>query len=143
MTLVRYEPISLFDQFNREINRIVNGTTALGNTSQERDWMPAVDIREEDDRYILAADLPGVERKDVDVTLEDGVMTIRGERHVETEEKREGFHRRERVHGAFLRQFTLPDTVNAEQISATVKDGVLEVVIPKQDKPEPRKIAVG
>jgi len=142
MTLVRYEPISLFDQFNREINRIVNGTTAQGNISPERNWMPAVDIREEDDRFILAADLPGVERKDVDVTLEDGVLTIRGERNVQTEEKREGFHRRERVHGTFLRQFTLPDTVNAEQISATVKDGVLEVIIPKQDKPEPRKIAV-
>jgi HSP20 family protein len=142
MTLVRYEPISLFDQFNREINRIVNGKTALGNTSQERNWMPAVDIREEDNRFILAADLPGVERKDVDVTLEDGVLSIHGERNVQTEEKREGFHRRERVHGTFLRQFTLPDTVNAEQISATVKDGVLEVIIPKQDKPEPRKIAV-
>jgi HSP20 family protein len=142
MTLVRYEPISLFDQFNREINRIVNGTAAVGNTSQERNWMPAVDIREEDDRFVLAADLPGVERKDVDVTLEDGVLSIRGERNVLTEEKREGFHRRERVHGAFLRQFTLPDTVNAGQISATVKDGVLEVIIPKQDKPEPRKIAV-
>jgi HSP20 family protein len=142
MTLVRYEPISLFDQFNREINRIVNGTAAIGNTSQERNWMPAVDIREEDERFILAADLPGVERKDVDVTLEDGVLSIRGERNVQTEEKREGFHRRERVHGTFLRQFTLPDTVNAEQISATVKDGVLEVIIPKQDKPEPRKIAV-
>ena len=61
---------------------------------------------------------------------------------MQTAEKREGFHRRERVHGSFLRQFTLPDTVNAEQISATVKDGVLQVIIPKQDKPEPRKIAV-
>lgn len=142
MTLVRYEPINLFGQFNRELNRLFTGPAAQGSVTQERSWTPAVDIREEDNRYILAADLPGVERKDVDVTLEDGVLTIRGERTVQTAEKREGFHRRERVHGSFLRQFTLPDTVNAEQISATVKDGVLQVIIPKQDKPEPRKIAV-
>jgi HSP20 family protein len=142
MTLVRYEPLNLFDQFNREINRMFTGTPAQENNGQGRNWVPAVDIREEEDRFILSADLPGVERKDVDVTLEDGVLTIRGERSVQTEEKREGFHRRERVHGTFLRQFTLPDTVNAEHISATVKDGVLEVIIPKQEKPEPRKITV-
>jgi HSP20 family protein len=142
MAIVRYEPLSLFDQFNREINRLIGGVPAQANTAQEHNWVPAVDIREEETRFVLAADLPGVERKDVDVTLEDGVLTIRGERRAESEEKREGIHRRERVHGAFLRQFTLPDTVNAEQISATVKDGVLEVTIPKQDKPEPRRITV-
>ena len=69
-------------------------------------------------------------------------MTIKGERHAETEEKREGFHRRERVHGTFMRQFTLPDTVNADSISATIKEGVLHIEIPKQAKPEPRKITV-
>jgi HSP20 family protein len=142
MTLVRYEPLNLFDQFNREINRIFTSSPAQENNGQGRNWVPAVDIREEEDRFILSADLPGVERKDVDVTLEDGVLTIRGERNVQTEEKREGFHRRERVHGAFLRQFSLPDTVNAEHISATVKDGVLEVIIPKQEKPEPRRITI-
>jgi HSP20 family protein len=104
--------------------------------------MPAVDVREEDDRFVLSADIPGVERKDVEVTMEDGVLTIKGERHAETEEKREGFHRRERVHGTFLRQFTLPDTVDADSISATVKEGVLHIEIPKQAKPEPRKITV-
>lgn len=142
MTLVRYEPINLFDQFNREINRLFTGAAPQGAVAQDKGWMPAVDIREEDNRFVLAADLPGVERKDVDVTLEDGVLTIRGERNAETTENREGFHRRERVHGTFLRQFTLPDTVDTTNISAMVKDGVLEVIIPKQDKPEPRKIAV-
>jgi len=142
MTLVRYEPLNLFDQFNREINRMFTGTPAQENNGQGRNWVPAVDIREEEDRFVLSADLPGVERKDVDVTLEDGVLTIHGERNVQSEEKREGFHRRERVHGTFLRQFTLPDTVKAEHISATVKDGVLEVIIPKQEKPEPRRITI-
>ena len=142
MALVRYEPINLFDQFNNEINRFFNVAPRQHAANQDRDWMPAVDVREEDDRFVLSADIPGVERKDVEVTMEDGVLTIKGERHAETEEKREGFHRRERVHGTFLRQFTLPDTVDADNISATVKEGVLHIEIPKQAKPEPRKITV-
>ena len=142
MALVRYEPINLFDQFNNEINRFFNVAPRQHAANQDRDWMPAVDVREEDDRFVLSADIPGVERKDVEVTMEDGVLTIKGERHAETEEKREGFHRRERVHGTFLRQFTLPDTVDADSISATVKEGVLHIEIPKQAKPEPRKITV-
>jgi HSP20 family protein len=142
MALVRYEPINLFDQFNSEINRFLSGTQAQRAANQESGWVPAVDIREEEDRFVLSADIPGVERKDVEITLEDGVLTIKGERHAESEEQREGFHRRERVHGTFTRQFTLPDTVNAENISATVKEGVLHIEIPKQAKPEPRKISV-
>jgi HSP20 family protein len=142
MALVRYEPTNLFDQFNNEINRFLNVAPRQRAANQDRNWMPAVDIREEDDRFVLSADIPGVERKDVEVTMEDGVLTIKGERHAETEEKREGFHRRERVHGTFMRQFTLPDTVNADNISATVKEGVLHIEIPKQAKPEPRRITV-
>ena len=142
MALVRYEPTNLFDQFNNEINRFLNVAPRQRAANQDRNWMPAVDIREEDDRFVLSADIPGVERKDVEVTMEDGVLTIKGERHAETEEKREGFNRRERVHGTFMRQFTLPDTVNADSISATIKEGVLHIEIPKQAKPEPRKITV-
>jgi HSP20 family protein len=142
MALVRYEPTNLFDQFNNEINRFLNVAPRQRAANQDRNWMPAVDIREEDDRFVLSADIPGVERKDVEVTMEDGVLTIKGERHAEAEEKREGFHRRERVHGTFMRQFTLPDTVNADNISATVKEGVLHIEIPKQAKPEPRRITV-
>jgi HSP20 family protein len=142
MALVRYEPINLFDQFNSEINRFLSGTQAQRAANQERGWVPAVDIREEEDRFVLSADIPGVERKDVEITLEKGVLTIKGERHAESEEQREGLHRRERVHGTFMRQFTLPDTVNAENISASVKEGVLHIEIPKQAKPEPRKISV-
>jgi len=142
MALVRYEPINLFDQFNNEINRYFTGTRTQQATGEQRSWLPAVDIREEDSRFVLEADIPGVERKDVDVTLENGVLTIKGERTAQTEETGEDFHRRERVHGTFLRQFSLPDTVNAESINATVKDGVLVIEIPKQARPEPRKITV-
>ncbi len=142
MSLIRYEPVSLFDRFDHELNRFFTHSRPVAAANETRDWAPAVDIREEDDRFVLIADIPGVRREDVDVTLEDGVLTIKGERHTETEDTREGFHRKERVHGNFLRQFTLPDTVNSDSISATVIDGVLEIGIPKQAKPEPRKISV-
>lgn len=141
MALVRYEPINLFDQFNNEINRFFSGMPRQA-ANQERAWVPAVDIREEEQRFVLSADIPGVDRANVDVTLENGVLTIKGERHAEKQETGEDFHRRERVHGTFLRQFSLPDTVNADSINATVKDGVLVIEIPKHAKPEPRKITV-
>ena len=142
MSLIRYEPVSLFDHFNDELNRFFTNTTPAPRANIEREWLPAVDVREEDDRFLLVADIPGVKREDVDVTLEDGVLTIRGVRQNESEETREGFHRKERVHGKFIRQFTLPDTVNADNISANVSEGVLEIGIPKQAKPEPRKISI-
>ena len=142
MSLVRYEPVNLFDQFNHEINRLFSSSYGLPAANEERNWAPAVDIREEDDRFLLIADIPGVKREDVEVTLEEGVLTIKGERHTRNEETREGFHRKERVHGTFMRQFTLPDTVNPDSINAAINDGVLEIGIPKQDKPKPKKISV-
>jgi HSP20 family protein len=142
MSLIRYEPVSLFDQFNHELDRFFTNSRPATTNQESRNWAPAVDIREEDNRFVLIADLPGVKREEVEVMLEDGVLTIKGERRTETEETREGFHRKERVYGTFLRQFNLPDTVNPESISATVTDGVLEIGIPKQVKPEPRKIAI-
>lgn len=142
MSLIRYEPTSLFDQFDNELNRFFNHSRPVTAANDARNWAPAVDIREEDERFVLVADIPGVSRDDVEVTLEDGVLTIRGERRAETEETREGFHRKERVHGSFMRQFSLPDTVNTDSISASVTDGVLEIGIPKQAKPEPRKISI-
>ncbi len=142
MTLVRYEPINPFGRFDNGISRFFTGTRLQNQARQARDWIPAVDIREQDDRFVLYADIPGVARKDVDITLEDGVLTIKGDRHAETAEERNGIQRRERMRGTFMRQFTLPDTVNGENISATVKDGVLQIEIPKQEKPEVRKITV-
>jgi HSP20 family protein len=141
MSLVHYKPVNLFNQFNDEMNRYFSQTRESA-ANQERDWMPAVDIREEDSRYLLTADIPGVDRKNVEITLEEGVLTVKGERNTETDVAKEGYRRRERTHGTFMRQFTLPDTVDAGNISAAVQDGVLEIEIPKQDKPEPRRITV-
>jgi HSP20 family protein len=141
MSLVHHKPVNLFNQFNDEMNRYFSLTRA-GAANQEQDWMPAVDIREEDNQYLLTADIPGVNRKDIEITLEEGVLTVKGERNTETDVSEPGYRRRERTHGTFMRQFTLPDTVNATGISASARDGVLEITIPKQDKPEARKISV-
>ena len=134
MSLVHHKPVNLFNQFNDEMNRYFSLTRA-GAANQEQDWMPAVDIREEDSRYLLTADIPGVDRKDVEITLEEGVLTVKGERSTKTEVAEEGYRRRERTYGTFMRQFTLPETVDTGSISATASDGVLEIEIPKQDKP--------
>jgi HSP20 family protein len=142
MALVRYEPINLFGRFNNEINRFLTGTMTQDETAPAHDWVPAVDIREEDSRFILFADLPGVERSAIDISLEEGMLTIRGERRMENGEQTDGYQRRERMRGSFLRRFSLPDTVNAESISATVKDGVLQIEIPKQEKLQARKISI-
>jgi HSP20 family protein len=141
MSLIRYKPVNLFDQFNTEMNRYIS---TMRNTAanQEHDWTPAVDILEEDDRYLLSADIPGVDREDMKITLEDGVLTIKGERKSEAEVSEQGYRRRERIHGTFVRQFNLPDTVDTANISASAKDGVLKIAIPKQEKPEPKRINV-
>ena len=142
MSLVHYKPGNLFGQFDNEINRLFFNAHATDAANQTQDWTPAVDIREEENRYVLEADIPGISREDLDITLEDSVLTIKGERTVNSEGNSAGYRRRERTHGSFVRQFTLPDTVNAEAISAAVVNGVLEIGIPKQAKPEPRKITV-
>jgi HSP20 family protein len=141
MSLVHYKPVNLFNQFNDEMNRYMS-MTRENAANQEHEWAPAVDIREEENRYLITADIPGVNSKDIDITLEEGVLAIKGERKTETEVSEQGYRRRERTHGTFMRQFTLPDTVDSTNISAAASDGVLEVTIPKQAKPEPRRITV-
>lgn len=141
MSLVHYKPVNLFNQFNDEMNRHMS-MTRENAANQEHEWTPAVDIREEENCYLITADIPGVNSKDIDITLEEGVLAIKGERKTETEVSEQGYRRRERIYGTFMRQFTLPDTVDSTNISAAASDGVLEVTIPKQAKPEPRRITV-
>ena len=146
MSLVRYEPWSFLNQLHGDLDRIFERRPLLdndnGSSLATSDWTPAVDIKEENDRYIIHADVPGVDPKDIEVNMEDGVLTIRGERNTENREEREGYKRVERVRGSFYRRFSLPDTANAEAISAKSKHGVLEVVIPKQEKVLPKRIEV-
>ncbi len=143
MSIIRYEPYNLVNQLHNEINRLFNARTGDEETAAvTADWIPAVDIREDEDRYLLRADLPGVDPKDIEITMENGVLTIRGERNEVRDEDRNGFRRVERISGRFFRRFTLPDTADAENISANGKNGVLEVTIPKHAKVQPRRIAV-
>ena len=141
MSLIRYQPIRLFDHFNEDINRYF-GTTHKTVPAQTYNWAPAVDIHEEEGCYLLSADIPGVERENIEITLEDGVLILKGER-AEADGKNEKLYRRkERQYGTFMRKFTLPDTVDMQNISATVKAGVLSVMIPKQAKPQPTRITI-
>jgi len=137
----RYRPLGLLDRLlqDQELGTLLN---SLNDADSVSDWHPAVDIREEDDRFVLEADLPGVDPEAIEVTMEDGVLTIQGKRESETTDEKEGYKRYERVRGSFLRRFNLPDTANGEAISAATKHGVLEVIIPKQARPQPRKISV-
>lgn len=147
MNVIRYEPLSILRRFHDEVSRVfdegyyggVEGDQSRAVTSH---WAPAVDIKEEGDRYVLRADVPGVDAKDIEITMENGVLTIKGERSHEDKEERSGYKRVERVYGTFYRRFTLPDTADADKVSATSKNGVLEVTIPKQEKMQPRKIKV-
>src|SRR5512144_1894305 len=103
------------------------------------DWVPAVDIKEEGNVYILQADLPGIDPKDIEITLEKGVLTLKGQRAAETKEETEKYRRVERVRGTFLRRFSLPETVETEKVSAKYPNGVLEVIVPKGAATQPRK----
>ena len=122
MSLVHYKPINLFDQINDEMNRYLSSMRSTA-ANQEHDWTPAVDIQEEDNHYLLTADIPGVNRNDVEITLEEGVLTVKGERKAESDSAEEGYRRRERIHGTFVRQFNLPDTVDTANISEQLMTG--------------------
>lgn len=145
MAMVPYQPFNALGQLQREINRLFDGG---GNGELEndtvfaRDWAPAVDIREEQDRYLVYADVPGVDPDDIEITMENGVLTISGERASEQESEQDGFRRVERVRGRFLRRFTLPQSADAEKIAAKSHHGTLEVIIPKSKQALSRRIPV-
>lgn len=142
-TLLRYQPWSvhreLLNEFNRYFDRAAGGDTSNGATAE---WTPAVDIEEYADKFVLLADVPGVDLKSIEVTLEKGVLTLSGGREKAVENAGVEARRVERASGRFLRRFTLPDTVDGEAVSAKGANGVLEVVIPKRPAAQPRKIAV-
>jgi len=144
MSLVRYEPWNAMEQIRREMGRMFEGQPSLaeGSNIATSDWVPAVDIKETEKEFLIHADIPGVDPNDIDVHMEDGMLTIKGERESETKEEKEGYKRVERQRGSFYRRFSLPDTANADKISAKSKNGVLEITIPKQEKAQARKIQV-
>jgi HSP20 family protein len=134
MTIVRYEPFGFVNRFQRDAFRAFD--------KQAVAWLPSVDVREEENRFVVQVDLPGVETKDIDITAEKGVLTIKGERNSEAKNTEAGYERVERVAGTFLRRFTLPETAQADAITAKQVNGVLEVSIPKQAQVQPKRIEV-
>lgn len=138
MTIVRYEPWALVNRLARHFEQ----SLAEGADGASVSWIPHVDIHEEADRFVVSADLPGVEGKNIDVTADKGVLTIKGERRSEKKTSEDAFERVERASGTFLRRFTLPESVDAEAIKATHVNGVLELAIPKRPQAQPRRITV-
>jgi HSP20 family protein len=149
MAIVRWEPfrdlVSLQDRMNRLFDESFRGASrgvgeedwALGGS-----WAPAVDIFEHEGNIVLKAELPGVDSKDVDVRVENNVLTLRGERKFDSEVKKESYHRVERSYGAFSRSFTLPTVVDTDKIKAEFKEGVLRLTLPQREEAKPKQIAI-
>jgi HSP20 family protein len=148
MALIRWEPVREIQSMQNEMNRLFNtffDSPAPGNGGQAatvRRWIPAMDLVETDSDFVLRADLPGLGDGDVNVELEDNVLTISGERKAEHEQRKEGYYRVERSSGRFSRSLTLPEGIDPEGIQASFDKGVLEVRIPKPEERKPRKVAI-
>src|SRR3954454_622398 len=145
MAIVRWEPLRELTTLQKQMNRLVGSvmdTPPQGNGGTLRRWMRAMDLVETTDRFVLRADLPGLSESDVNIEVEDRVLTISGERKSEHETTKEGYHRVERAFGTFSRSLTLPEGIDAESVEASFDRGVLEVRIPKPEQPKPRKISI-
>jgi HSP20 family protein len=144
VTIVRWEPFRELSSLQTEMNRLFNAAfdTPAGNGGARR-WMPPMDLVETDEHFVLRADLPGLTESDVNIELEDNVLTVSGDRKAEHEAKGEGFYRVERSFGSFSRSLTLPKGIDPEAVTAAFENGVLEVRVPKPEQRKPRKIAIG
>ncbi len=147
MALVRWDPARELDTLQGEMNRLFSSffdtpTTGNGGGGARR-WLPAMDLVETDEHFVLKADLPGVLESDVNIEVEGNVLTISGERKTEHEDKQEGYYRIERATGAFRRMLTLPEGVDADAVTANFDNGVLEVRIPKPVEEKPRRVQIG
>ncbi len=144
MNLIRWEPFRDLLTLQDRMNRMFNDPLARLTTPVEAasGWFPPVDIHEEPDRIVLRAEVPGVSREDIDVSVENGTITLRGEKKQEKEVDSENAYRMERCYGSFARNFVLPAAIDPDQIKATYRDGVLEVVVPKAEEAKPKKIKV-
>jgi HSP20 family protein len=140
MTITHYYPWTRHPRFDADSKQIFNRVFADGEAATE--WSPRVDVREEDARYVILADVPGVDPKEIEISMDKGVLTIKGERKSESQTENAKVTRVERSHGSFKRSFSLPDSVDAEAITAAGKHGVLEISIPKKAQAARRKIEI-
>ena len=143
MNLTRFEPWNIVDMLHRDLDRLAaRHIPSADDNAVVTDWVPAVDIIEEKERFVLRADVPGVDPADIEVSMDAGVLTVAGQRAQEARSEDAGLQRVERASGRFFRRFSLPDTADAENISAQCRNGILEVSIPKQPQVQARRIEV-
>jgi HSP20 family protein len=145
MAVIRWEPTRELQTFQQEMNRLFGtffDSPERGDAGTQRRWIPAMDLTEEGGQFVLRADLPGLREEDVNVEVEDSVLTISGERKSEHEDRREGYYRVERAAGRFSRSLTLPDGIDPGAINAQFENGVLTVRIPKPEERKARRVAI-
>ena len=143
MPVVKYSPFVDTDEFPAGLRLFQDTVNRLfSDQASTRPWAPSVDIFETDNELVLKADVPGVDEKDIDIRIENGTLLLKGERKFERDEKNKGFHRLERSYGSFVRYFTVPETVDTENVKADFKQGVLTVVLPKKEIAKPKAIKV-
>lgn len=141
MSILKYNPFDI-DEFPTGIRLFQDTVNRMLSESGTRPWVPAVDILETEDELVLKADVPEVKMEDIDIRMENGTLAIKGNRKFEQSENRKGYRRIERAYGSFARYFELPDSVDAEKVSADYKNGVLTVTLPKKEVAKPRTVKV-
>ncbi len=146
MNLIKWNPSVELEEISNRLNRIFGRSPARSESKDDllvmADWAPSVDISETDAAYLVKAEIPGVKKEDVKVTIQDGMLTIQGERRQEKDEKGKKFHRVERCYGSFMRSFRVPDDADENKVKAEFKDGMLNVELAKSEKAKPRQINV-
>jgi len=145
MSITRYDPFRDLRTLQEEVNRLFTGNVARTFDDEgiaRGSWSPSVDIYENKDQIVLEAELPGMNREDFDLTIENNVITLRGERRFEKKNEADNYHRVERAYGSFTRSFTVPQTVSGDGASAEYRNGVLRVTLPKREETKARRIEV-
>lgn len=146
MAMMRWDPFRDLNTLQDRMNRLFEDAGrgwGSDEPSATTSWSPAVDIFETEGEIVVKAELPGMERKDIALNLENNVLTLKGERRFEKETKEENYHRIERAYGGFSRAFSIPATVDEEKIRADYKDGVLKILLPKKEQAKPKQIRIG
>ena len=146
MSLIRHQAWNhnnpLHEEIKQVFDKFLNDTDTDASSVVTSQWVPRVDIKEEADRFVIFADLPGVDPKDIEINMDKGILSIKGERNTESKTENDRYSRVERAHGVFYRRFALPDSANPDGIAASGRHGVLEIAIPKRPETTPRRIAV-
>jgi HSP20 family protein len=142
MTVTKHNPFADFEDFPAGLRLFGDTVARLLNEPTSRPWSPAVDILETEDDLVLKADVPGIDMKNIDISLENGTLTVKGERTFEAQQEHSGYHRIERAYGKFARSFSLPETVDPDKVRAEYRNGVLSITLPKKEVAKPRTIKV-